>query len=207
MRNGDKHHRHVSHLYGLYPGRDISLRDTPELAAAVARSLDMRGDKATGWATAWRFCLWTHLGDGDRAHSILRNLITPQLTYPNMFDSHPPFQIDGNFGGAAGIAEMVLQSRLGGAPSPLEPSGMKASIDLLPSLPSAWRDGEMTGLRARGGFTVDVRWRDGKLEMAAIRSGSGAMKTVTVRYGDKSVGLELESGEEVRLDALLQVAD
>ncbi|MCP5546645.1 MAG: glycoside hydrolase family 95 protein [Akkermansiaceae bacterium] len=191
MRNGDKHHRHVSHLYGLFPGRDISLRDTPQLADAASKSLDMRGDKATGWATAWRLCLWTHLGDGDRAWSILKHLITPELTYPNMFDSHPPFQIDGNFGGAAGIAEMILQSRLG-------------EIDLLPALPKDLPDGRIAGLRTRGGLEVDVAWKQHELETVTLRFVRNGPRKVMLRHGDRSVELALRPGDVVSLNGKLQ---
>ncbi|MBW8781690.1 MAG: glycoside hydrolase family 95 protein [Verrucomicrobia bacterium] len=180
LETGDRHHRHVSHLYGLYPGRDISLRGTPELAQAVKKSLELRGDKATGWATAWRICLWTHLGDGDHAFEILKLLISSELTYPNMFDAHPPFQIDGNFGGAAGIAEMLVQSRAG-------------EIEFLPALPKAWPAGHVRGLRVRGGFTVDIEWRDGRLVAATLRGAPG--RSLRLRNGQTVVALPLpESG-------------
>jgi alpha-L-fucosidase 2 len=175
----DQQHRHVSHLYGLYPGRDITLRHTPELAAAAKNSLERRGDKATGWATAWRICLWTHLGDGDHALDVLKMLISPGLTYPNMFDAHPPFQIDGNFGGAAGIAEMLLQSRVG-------------EIELLPALPKAWPTGSVLGLRARGGLTVDIEWRDRRLVAATIRGEPG--RSLRVLHGETVATLTLPAG-------------
>ncbi len=191
----ERHHRHVSHLYGLYPGRDIHRRDTPELAAAVRKSLELRGDKATGWATAWRICLWVHLGEGDRAYQILQHLISPELTYPNMFDAHPPFQIDGNFGGAAAIAEMLMQSRLGSVGT-TSASNLRPEIEFLPALPKAWPTGSVKGLRARGGFEVDVTWKDGRLVEAtvrALRAGS-----VQLRYGTITREIVLAQGDRFR---------
>lgn len=175
------HHRHVSHLYGLYPGHDITLRGTVELAKAVKKSLEIRGDMATGWGTAWRICLWAHLGEGDHAFEILKTLISPERTYPDMFDSCPPFQIDGNFGGAAGIAEMLMQSGNG-------------EIDLLPALPKAWPIGTIKGLRARGGFEVSLNWKEGRLVSATVKSSQ--VSPVTLRYGDATRALNLKSGEE-----------
>ncbi|WP_313343967.1 glycoside hydrolase family 95 protein [Stenotrophomonas sp.] len=178
------HHRHISHLYALHPSSQINRRDTPALAKAARRSLEIRGDEATGWGIGWRLNLWARLGDGEHALAILKMLLSPQRSYPNLFDAHPPFQIDGNFGGTAGITEMLLQS-WGGA------------IFLLPALPSAWPDGEVRGLRARNTAGVDLQWRNGRLHAAVLRSERGG--TYQLVHGDSTLTVALPAGGQQRI--------
>jgi len=192
-------HRHVSHLYGLYPSHQITLKETPDLFHAAQKSLELRGDGGTGWSMAWKVNLWARLKDGDHALKMLGNLFTPAGakrsknhrggSYPNLFDAHPPFQIDGNFGATAGIAEMLLQSHSG-------------SIELLPALPSAWPDGSVSGLVARGAFKVDMTWRHGQLVGVAIHSKAG--QSCRLHYGGKSVEIETTAGGVYPFDASLQ---
>jgi alpha-L-fucosidase 2 len=178
------HHRHVSHLYGLYPSWQINPEATPELFAAAQRSLEIRGDDATGWGIGWRINLWARLRDGDHAYGVLARLLHPERSYNNLFDAHPPFQIDGNFGGAAGILEMLVQSRPG-------------HIQLLPALPSVWRKGRVRGLRAMGGIEVDLSWAGSKA--TAVRLVSPLRQSVTIEFGGERRKVELVAGTPVDL--------
>lgn len=164
----EPHHRHVSHLYGLYPGNEISLDKTPELAEAARKTLEIRGDESTGWSMAWKINFWARLHDGDHAWKLLTDLLRPCVdtgtnmvngggTYPNLFCAHPPFQIDGNFGGCAGMAEMLLQSQ-------------NDCIEVLPALPAAWPNGSFSGLKARGGAEVSAEWKNGKVEVMRVKA-------------------------------------
>lgn len=193
-------HRHASHMIAVYPGRQISPLTTPQLAEAAKVSLTARGDESTGWAMAWRINLWARLLDGDHAYRLLRRQLrlvgekgTQYMngggTYSNLLDAHPPFQIDGNFGATAGIAEMLVQSQAG-------------QVQLLPALPSTWPAGLVKGLRARGGFEVDLAWADGKLTSTSIHSTVGG--TCHLHYGPSQAIIETQPGASYHVNGSLQ---
>jgi alpha-L-fucosidase 2 len=202
----DDHHRHVSHLFGVYPGRQLTPETTPELVRAAQRSLELRGDGGTGWSMGWKINLWARFRDGDHAYKMLRTMLQPAGgdetnyvrggTYPNLFDAHPPFQIDGNFGATAGIAEMLLQSHRTTAEG-------ERVLHLLPAMPSAWPTGYVKGLRARGGFVVDLAWTSGHLGEVLI--GVTRDGPCHVVYGDRVVGLQAAAGQSYRLNELLEL--
>ncbi len=198
-------HRHVSHLWGLHPGNEIT-PDTPELFAAARQSLEFRGDEGTGWSRAWKINFWARFRDGDRAHKVLQGLLTltgSDLTdyrgggvYANLFDAHPPFQIDGNFGATNGICEMLVQSHRA------TDQGQRL-IELLPALPAAWPAGEVHGLRTRSGFEIDLVWSRGRLERCNVRSLFG--EQAVLAYDNIKYPLELAAGEEIALTGQLVV--
>ncbi len=190
-------HRHVSHLYGLFPSSQINAKDTPELFAAARKSLTLRGDGGTGWSKAWKINLWARLQDGNRAHLLLTSLITTG-TYPNMFDAHPPFQIDGNFGATSGICEMLMQSY-----SQYDRGELGGRILLLPALPDKLATGSITGLRARGGFGVYIKWQDGSLVETIIVSDNG--NPLTVEYKGRTITTSTLKGQVIRLDKNLKM--
>ncbi|MEQ4207868.1 glycoside hydrolase N-terminal domain-containing protein [Actinopolymorpha sp. B9G3] len=182
----ESHHRHVSHLYGLHPSNQVTRRDTPELFEAARRTLELRGDAGTGWSLAWKINFWARLEEPERAHELLSELLTPDRLATNMFDLHPPFQIDGNFGATSGIAEMLLHSH-------------NDELHLLPALPAAWPTGAVSGLRGRGGYTVGVAWSDGQADEILIAADhTGRVRVRGRMFAGRHVVLDLTHGDTAR---------
>nr|WP_227806455.1 hypothetical protein [Algibacter lectus] len=195
--NPESHHRHVSHLWSVYPGSEINYEDTPELMKAAKQSLEFRGDNGTGWSLAWKVNFWSRFKDGNRAYKLLNVLLSPAEiperkirggSYPNLFDAHPPFQIDGNFGGASGILEMLLQSHLD-------------KIQLLPALPNALADGEVKGIVARGGFELAFSWKNSKLQYVEITSKKG--EPCVLEYNGNTIEFDTKAGKTYKFDGSL----
>lgn len=180
-------HRHVSHLYSLYPGHDISFESTPEFAGAGRKTLELRGDGGTGWSEVWRVALWARLKNPERAYANLKLLIT-QNTLPNMFDLCPPFQIDGNLGGPAAITEMLVQST-------------DDEVTVLPALPQQWPSGSLKGVRVRGGGKLDIEWKDGHLTMLKLDADHPVRYRVA--YGNQSAEVKLQPGKPIVMDGTL----
>ncbi len=198
-REAEPHHRHVSHLWGLYPGGEISASTTPDLAKAARKSLEVRGDDGVGWSLAYKAALWARLGEGNHAWQMVRKALNPAFgmdirydggggVYPNLFDACPPFQIDGNFGTTAAIAEMLVQSENG-------------TIHLLPALPAAWKDGSVSGLCARGGFEVSLAWKNGRLITAKILAKNGG--SCRIKYENEANTVEIKKGTTIKFDGTL----
>lgn len=176
-------HRHVNQLFGLHPGHSISPLTTPKLAKAARVALEHRGDGATGWSMGWKLNQWARLHDGNRAYKLYGNLLK-NGTNDNLWDTHPPFQIDGNFGGTAGVTEMLIQCHAG-------------FIHVLPALPDVWHEGKLTGIRVRGNFIVDIEWRDNNLERLILYSGSG--ENCILKYKGMTMNLSTEKGKRYEI--------
>jgi alpha-L-fucosidase 2 len=177
-------HRHLSHMIAVHPGRQISPLATPELAEAAKVSMNARGDASTGWSRAWKISIWARLHDGNRAYRILSSMVR-NMIHSNLFNTHPPFQIDGNFGYAAGVCEMLVQSHMG-------------EIHLLPALPDAWPHGSVEGMRARGGVEVDLTWRAGRATAAVFKATAGGKHVLRAPKGQQIDGpstIELKAGQ------------
>jgi len=203
-KDADPKHRHQTHLYGLYPAHQITPLKTPQLALAAKKTLEVRGDNTTGWSKGWRINLWARLNDGNHAYKMFRELLTyvePDGakninytggggTYPNLLDAHPPFQIDGNFGGAAGVLEMLLQSD-------------DENVYLLPALPDNWQNGAVSGIRTRGGLEISIKWQKGKLVSAEAISKNG--KKCSLHYGSKSLTINVKKGGRLKINSDFKV--